>query len=138
MQVSNPLAPVENLVRHLRTRAPCPEFTEEQLLEFLRNHELFRVIEPPESDQDSNVTRQLTELGVPSGPRVVLATRFPTSAQIAGMIQEQLDAMTDALAKAMAEAKEKGDTETEDRVLDALVRAEKLKKKFRAVCEEAP
>lgn len=136
MQVSNPLAPLENLVRHLRSREQCAEFTEAQLLQFLRQHELFKVIEPAPADQDPDVARQLAELGVPTGPRVVLVTRIPTSAQIAGMLQEQLEVMTNALAKAMAEAKEKGDTNTEDRVLDALARAEKLKKKIRDVCDE--
>ncbi len=135
-QVSKPLVPVENLMRHLREDEDCAGFTERELIEFLRVHELFKVIEPPRGQEDPEVIQALAEFGIPVGPRVILSTRVPTKSEIAAMIQQELGDMTDALTGAMAEAREMGDTEAEDQVLDALARTEKLKRMARDILGE--
>ena len=135
-QVSNPLVPVVTLVEHLRSDDDCQGGDERELLAFLRGRDLFRVIESPAGHASPEMAQELGEAGIAVGPRVILSTRVPTKGEIAGNIQEQLAKMTDALSGAMAQAKEMGNAEAEDQVLEALARAEKLKKMAQEVFEE--
>ena len=135
-QVSNPLVPVENLMNHLRADEDCPEFNEQQFIEFLRDHELIMLVEPPHADEAPEVAEELGSMGIPVGPRVILTTRLPTKEELAGMVARSLQRMTNALAGAMNEARETGDTESEDEVLDILARAERLKRMTREAFED--
>jgi len=128
-QVSNPLARFTSLLQRIREDEDCGAVSENELLDFLRNHELFRVIEPPQFAQDPRDLDALPEAGVGGGPRVILETRIPTKAQMSAMVREQVANVVDALSKAFAEARRTQDPEMCDKLLDALARAEKLQKK---------
>jgi hypothetical protein len=129
-QAANPLVPVATLLNHLRNDTECGEVTECDLLGFLRKHELFKVLEAPR-DLDPDEAAELAELGIVTGPRVILTTRIPTKAEIAAAITEHMDRMTDALAQAQENAQRREDPEAEEKVREILDRAEDLKKKFK-------
>jgi len=136
MQASNPLVPFENLVRHLREDESCAEFSEQDLLEFLGKHELFRVFETPGIREFPEATRKLSASGLPVGVHVILCTRIPSQRAVTEMIQGQLGVMTEALCAALAEVREMGDAEAENQLLDALSRAEKLKQMTEGLLRE--
>ena len=124
MQVSNPLAHISTLMLHLNQDEHCRGISERDLTHFLRNHELFRVVDPP-----------LPEAGLPSdgvapGPRVIVVTRIPTAPEMAAMITDQMEKMTEALASAQAEAAKAGDAEGFERIAEVMRRAEALAKKL--------
>ena len=126
-QVSNPLVPFESIVRHLRSAAACPPFEEAELLAFLRKHELFRVIDPPQEHDAPEIGAGLDAMGVFTGPQVILDTRVPTVGEAGDLIDQSLACMSEALDRAMDVARETDDKEAQDRVLDVMARARKLK-----------
>jgi hypothetical protein len=130
-QTQNPLVPVSILLSHLRQDALCSDITEQELLEFLRPHELFKVVEPP--DRDEEEIEDLDAVGIPSGPRVILNTRVPTPAEISDLLGKQMQTMTDALYRALAEATQSGDTESCERISEILSRAEQLQQQIEDV-----
>lgn len=109
MEVSTPFVPVETLLRFLQRKGEFPDVTEAQLVEFLRKHELFRVIEPLPPTEDPEATRELAEAGFIPRPRVVLVTRMPTARDLKAGMQEELGRMMEALAAALEEARLKRD-----------------------------
>ncbi|HOZ50149.1 MAG TPA: hypothetical protein PLO37_13875 [Candidatus Hydrogenedentes bacterium] len=127
MQVSNPLVSFDSLVNLLHADMDQLGLTEPELLRFLRDHELFTVIDPPTVDQDPDVVAELDDLGIATGTRVILTDRLPTRDDMARMIQDQLEVLMSALTGAMDEARACDDRYAQDKVLDAMSRAEKLK-----------
>ncbi len=127
-QTQNPIVPISILLNHLRQDASCGALTEHDLLEFLRPHESFKVIDPPEREEEE--LEDLESLGIPTGPRVILTTRVPTRDEISGMLGQQMQTMTDALYRALAEATEAGDTEACKQINEILQRAEQLQQKI--------
>lgn len=130
-QVKNPLAPFSTLFQHVSDDENCGQVSEQLLLDFLRNHQLFKVIDPPTIEDAPGWAGELPDAGIATGIRVILCSRIPSRAELSNMMQEQLGIMLDALAKALAEARRMGDTETCDKVLDALAHAEQLKKNLK-------
>ena len=45
-QCQNPLVPFDSLLAHLRQNAEFAEVTSAELLEFFRDHALFKIVEP--------------------------------------------------------------------------------------------
>lgn len=123
-QSSNPLVPLTTLLRHLWQDEACGELSEPELLSFLRNHELFRVVELEETDP--TLIEDMTEAGIPLGPRVVLKSRIPAKAELSEMIQEQLAAMMQALGKALQEARQQGDEAAQAQIEEVLERTQNL------------
>jgi len=122
-QASNPMVPVHTLMAHLATHEEFADVTEQDLLAFLRKHEMVRVIEAglPDGVEDT---------GAGAGPRVILKTRIPTKQEMEGLIQEQLHRMTAALQGALEEAVRAGDDESRQRVEELLEKSQDFKKKI--------
>ena len=127
-QVSNPLAPFTALLQHVRENEECASISEKDLLDFLRDHERFKLIEPTGVQTDPDTASELAEAGVPTGPRVILDSRIPTRPELSAMMNQQMARMVDALSKAFEQARETETPETCDKLLDALARAQKLQK----------
>lgn len=117
MQVSNPLVRVDTLLAHLRDEADLRELNQGTLLDFLRRHELFRVIEAAEGAEGP-------------GPFVILETRVPTARQLGAMMMEQVDRMIGALTTALDLALDAGDAKKAGEVQAVLFRAHELRRKL--------
>ena len=85
-QVSNPLVPVDNLLRHLWQEEEFAGLTRQDLLSYLRKHEMVTVVDP-ERDEDPERVRDLSEAGLASGPRVILKSRTPTKAEMSDLMK---------------------------------------------------
>ena len=119
-QVSNPLTPLRNLVRHLRTGDKFAGFDEQELRRFLRNHELFRVIEPPFSDAEEG-------LGLASEPLIILEARVPSAQDLARMMETELAQLGEALSQALEQATTGGHAKQVEDLHSLLARVETLK-----------
>jgi hypothetical protein len=104
METSTPLVPVETLWRFLLRKGEYPGLTEQVFIEFLRHHELFRVIEPLPLPDDPEAEKQLSEAGFRPQPRVVLCTRLPSAHDLKQGMLEELAKMLEALGNALQEA----------------------------------
>ncbi|MCP4645651.1 MAG: hypothetical protein GY851_34720 [bacterium] len=126
-QVSNPMVPVDRLLRHIREDEACGDIGEDELLEFLNQHELFKVVESaslPLGGED------LAEAGIDLGPRVMLETRVPSPAQLAEQMSEQTTQMVEALTTALNESKRIGDPERTRQLIKILSRAKELQQRL--------
>jgi hypothetical protein len=130
MQVKNPLVPISTLMTHLNDDEQCRGVLEQDLIDFLRKHELFRVMDPPSPGEGSGADADWPSDGIDSGPRVILVTRIPTPAEMAAMIEDQMEKMTKALSLAQAEAAEAGDADGFAKISEVMKRAEALAKKL--------
>ena len=129
-QAANPLVPISTLLRHLNDDEACRGVRERELIDFLRKHELFRVVDPPDSHGDPEIAGELSSHGIDTGPRVILVTRIPTASEMSALISGQLKKMTSSLARAQAEAAESGDAEAYQKLTEILNRADDLGKKI--------
>lgn len=137
-QAANPLVSFEDLVNHLRADDAGQDFSERDLLAFLEKHDLVRVLETPSAEDAPELPRQLADAGIPAGLNVILRSRIPPPGVLAEMIEQQLATMSEALQRALLDARDSGDTEVQRRVADALERAEKLKEIARKTFADAP
>jgi hypothetical protein len=129
-QTANPIVPVDRLLRHLAEDDQCADVREDQLLEFLRRHELFVVMDGPSLPLDDADATELAEAGIVPGARVMLATRVPSPAQLAALIEAELTTLTEALSNALAEAKRKGRPERARELIRILSKADKIRDKL--------
>ena len=126
-QVQNPLVPVSRLLRHLHQDEAFASVTERELLEFLRDHELFTVIETAGIGLDLVAADDLAEAGVSMEPRVILCTRVPTREQLGEQIGAEFDTMVQALNAALTEARDEGHAERVPAIMRLLDRASVLR-----------
>ena len=120
-ETANPLVPIAALMVHLQDDEASRGISEQELIDFLRKHELFRVIAPDAAGGEEN-----------DGPRVILVTRIPTAPEIAAKMREEMEKMTGALAAAHAEALKSGDAKALARIADIMQRAEALARRLDA------
>jgi len=131
-QVSDPLVPIDKLVEFLRGQQGCEGVDEKLLLDFLRGHELFDVVEPAINEMLDN----LSEAALLDNPhpvaRVILTTRVPTQRQMAGMMTEQVQVVIDSLNKALISARDEGDQATAHKLIEIMSRARELQSRIAA------
>ena len=131
MQVSRPIVSVEQLLRYLHRDAEFADVSERELLAFLRNHELFTVLEPTGLAADPEGAKALADAGVTVGSSVILETRVPTKRQLAEQMNEQLDTLLASLETAAEEAVELGDDRRHELLATLRERAIVLKERLR-------
>ena len=128
-EASNPLVPVEKLVEFCQRDPECGKLDRQELLDFLRPHELIEVMEGPEMgaviDQDD-----FARAGINMGQRAILKTRYPAKEEMAEMLFEQLKDMTDVLVEALNQAKKQDDTHRVAQLEEALQKSEALRVKM--------
>lgn len=129
-QVSNPIAPVDRVLQHVRSDAACGEVCEEDLLGFLRRHEEFRVVEPAGMAQEPENAGLLAEAGLTVKPLVMLAGREPSPQQLSSALDGQLEALEEALRTAVSQAQRARDEEGERTATQLLFRAKQLREKL--------
>lgn len=130
MGVADPLVPFETLLRHVQEDEVCGDVSRSELLEFVRRHELFRVLDPAGVASDPEGAARLQAAGLPTGPFVVLDTRTPAPADLAGMLESQMTALIKALTTAAKEAHDAGETERMDQITRLLFTARKLRERL--------
>lgn len=128
-QVASPMVPLRTLLAHLWQDEACATVTEPDLLSFLRKHLLVHVIESDE-DSDPEQAEAMVEAGFSQGPYIILRTRIPTKAEMAHLIEEQLDTMTGALERAMEEAVQTGDSETQQKIKELMEQSQEFRNKL--------
>lgn len=116
MQVSRPVVPVEQVLRFVQRDAELADVSERELVEFLRRHELFTVLDPIGLAADPAGAKALDEAGISIGPSVMLETRVPTKQQWADLMNEQLDTLLASLETAAVQALHTGDTQRHERI----------------------
>lgn len=130
-QVASPMVPLRTLLAHLWQDENCADVTEAEILPFLRKHELVHVIESDDTDPEQ--AQAMAEAGMSQGPYVILRTRIPTKAEMAGLMQEQLDTMKAALERAMEEAVEAGDNDTQKKIQELLEKSQEFRDKLKGI-----
>jgi len=126
-QVSRALVPFEQLVSYLRRQDDLGPFDDQDLLDFLRKHELFQVIESPSAALGDEASAKLQTAGFNVGPSVILVTRIPPARELATQFDAQIEVLLDALQKALQEAQMSGDATRVQEVTGMVARAEKLR-----------
>jgi len=129
-QVSNPLVPISRLTRHLDDQGALGSIERPDLLRFLRNHELFRVMEPPGLAEDPAMRETIESVGFNAEPYVVLDTRVPSQKDVAENLNEQLLQMADALIAAVKEAREKDQMDRARQIEHVLNRLTAIRKRL--------
>jgi hypothetical protein len=125
-QVQNPLVPISQLFRHLTLDESLVLPSEAQFIAFLREHELFKVIDPVGLAADSAGAKSMQEAGLNAEPFVVLCTRVPTENDLADMLRDQMRQIVSALFVATRQAQESGNEEYYARAKELLQRASTL------------
>ncbi len=129
-QVTNPLVRVDLLLERLHRKEEFSLLTEDDLLDFLRHHELFRVIDWAIPENGEETARRLSEAGFIQGPSVILDTRVPTPEQTAEMMAQQLASLDEALKTAIAQARDQGDEESIPKLRTALERSSSIRERL--------
>jgi hypothetical protein len=131
-QAANPLVSVHTLLEYCRREPSCAELSEQELIDFLRPHELVRVVDPP-PPEDPVQLGVYAESGLDMGPRAILKARMPSPREAATIMDSQLDNMLSALGKALEEADRAQQTEMAARIRETIQRTELLREKARGL-----
>jgi hypothetical protein len=128
-QVATPLVPIRTLLAHLWKDDEFADASEKDLLSFLRKHAQVYVIES-DAEADPEQAQAMADEGFSQGPYIILRTRIPTKSEMALLIQEQLETMVAALEKALDEAINSGDGESQHRIHQLLERSREFREKL--------
>ena len=133
------IVPVRKLYRALGRSNLSEEWTEEAFLEVLKGDERFRVFEAPDEDDvydDFESEEELEALGFYRGPRVMRKDSMPTREDVLSILVKKADKTFSTLHKAW-DIRPDGDEETEDQLLEALAKAQRLKRELQALLDRA-
>lgn len=121
------LVPFSNILACVREEPESAQVKPEELLTFLRNHELFKVFDPIFPFQRSPLGNGETTLF--NEPSVALCTRLPSKREIEDLMAQQLDVLIRTLEEALEEGNS-DDSERETKLNDLLARAYSLRERL--------
>ncbi len=122
---------MSRLLRHLHEHQEFEHVHEEELLDFLRRHDLFEVLDPPGLGASPEGRQMLDEAGLGMERCVVLETRLPSRGQLRDHMDEQIAQLIAALETARDEAGNRAEPERVAAINEVLQRAEMLRAKVR-------
>jgi hypothetical protein len=125
-QTSNTLVPFGSLLGYVRRDEASEAITGQDLLSFLKYHELIHVVDAPQTGGEIGGAPSETALE----PFVILKSRIPNQRDMAMGLREQLDQMRTTLQAALDEARQAGDLTRVTGLELALNRAEELDERF--------
>lgn len=131
------IVPIRKLYLELESSILSEGWTEDTFTEILKSDDRLRVFEAPErSDFDDGMDREgeLESLGFFRGPRVMLKDRMPTREDVLSILVKKADKTFTTLKKAW-EVRPDGDEETEDQLLEALAKAQRLKRELQMLLD---
>ncbi|MCK5146092.1 hypothetical protein KAR48_05010 [bacterium] len=128
----NFIVPVRWILRKLGPEVPL---SENELTSFFESDNRFQVYTGLDVDEDDGPISQFSiseqeGMGIYQGPKVMLKDRLPDRGQIVSFLINKADQTYDALLRAWDIRPEKNVT-VEDQLLEALARAQKLKRELR-------
>lgn len=129
-QVTRPLAPVGQLLRHLHDDPETAGVSEDELLQFLRHHEDIAVIEATGLPSEPGMAEAFAAADIPAGPYVILKSRMPTAHEWSEQFRAQMESMVEALESAHTEAMANGNQEAVREITALLDRARRLQKRL--------
>lgn len=132
-QTANPLVPIDTLHKHLCGNEDLAQLTLLDLTDFIGPHALFKIIDTPGLGEEATIGLNLAEALGTIGPCVILHTRVPTQQDMTRLMLEQLQGMTDALRRALSEAKASDNRDLEARLSDVLANADRIREQLGAL-----
>lgn len=132
-QMSKPATPVDRLHRHLARKGLCGDWTQADLIRFLREHELFHVLEPAGLEAAPGGREALEAAGLDTGPKVCLADRLPSPAELARMMDGEISQLVEALAAALEEARANAAMDRVKAIEQLMAKAETLRDRLKRV-----
>ncbi len=134
--------PLKKLRQELQAGLKVPVPPPEEIGAWLREDERFNFISIPQEPLAPPEEKKLEELGYYRGPKVGLKRRQPSPAQLTKMLRRQTEILISSLQKAYQSRPQEGTErgEIEDRLLELLQQADKIKKEIPdlEVTEEKP
>jgi hypothetical protein len=130
-QATNPLVPLDTLLNYVRRDDECLEVDAPSLVTFLRQHELFRVIDPPDLPVGPADADALHKLGFRAQPLAVLVTRVPTEQDFIMQFAQQMQNLEESLHTAARDAEMQGDANRANEATRLLFRSKQLTERFR-------
>lgn len=124
---ANPLVPLGDLLTFCLREKSLAGLTAQELLAFVRHHELMRLIDAPGATDDGPLASGSENL---QEPRVILNSRIPSPREMGQMMMEQMTKMLDALHAAVAQAEANGDSAAVAQLRQALERAQTLRERI--------
>ncbi len=128
-QSTNPLVKISVLHAHVPSKAKGQAPTTQKYSAFLSSHSEIKVMDPLAAIQNEDTADSFEAAGFATTPCAILATRVPNSQDLAAAMLEQLESMTNALSRALEEARTTGDTEKAHDIYETLSRTSKMKEK---------
>lgn len=129
-QSANPLVRISVLHAHISSKYKDKSPSAQEYTDFLTNHSEIKVMDPLSTIQNENTAEALSEAGFTTTPCAILDSRVPSSQNLAAAMLDQLDSMTNALSRALQEARSDDDTEKAHGIYETLVRTSKMKEKI--------
>lgn len=131
------LVPIEWIIEKLEEANQLPVISDEELIASLRQDPRIKVFEKDgprglTGDTFPEASRSISTLGLNDSPRVMLQSRVPTKLEIIIFLLQKANQTYDALFKAW-QIRPRDDEDTEDQLLDALAKAQKLQRELRAI-----
>lgn len=123
-QVENPLVPLSRLLRHLAQSEDGASIAEPQLIGFLRENPLFRLIEPLDTGVAPGDADAAGEI------RVILSARVPSPAELVGQMKAELNTLLEALEAAKDEAQRDGEAGRVAAIEQMQARTEELRSRI--------
>ena len=133
------IVPVKWVWRMLEQESP-PDLTVEQLTRMMKKDGRFRFFAEQKIKDLSDMRWTISEeeqekLGFYRGPRVMLKDRVPSRKEVIAFLLKKVDMTFDTLKQAW-DIRPKDDEMTEDQLLEALAKAQKLQRELRDILSE--
>lgn len=137
-QSTNPLVPLDTLLAYVRRDDECLEVDGPGLAAFVRQHELFRLIDPPEMPVGPDGVSALQNLGFRAQPLAVLVTRVPTEQDFIMQFALQMHNLEESLQAAARDAEMEGDAGRAAEATRLLFRTKQLSERFKRLFRREP
>lgn len=104
--VQKPFVMISQLLDVVHEDEDLRELDKAQLLDFLRNHELFTVLDPISLPEDPEELEELRRAGMMTEPGVMLTSRVPSKEELFTAMEQQMGTMLNALESALSQARD--------------------------------
>ena len=133
------IVPVRKIYRGMEDRIRSEGMSESEFIDLLKSDRRIRFFEASGNDKKDGISDNVTveemeKVGFYSGPRVMLKDRLPTREEVLSILLKKADTTFSTLQKAW-DIRPEGDEETEDQLLDALAKAQRLQRELQSLLD---
>jgi hypothetical protein len=129
-QTDNPLVRISTLHTNVNSKSKNHSLSLKEFTDFIAKHSEIKVMDPLAMTQDDKTAAGFEAAGFTTKPCAILASRLPSALDLSTAMLEQLESMTNALSRALEEARSTGETEKAHQIYETLERTSKLKEKI--------